>query len=78
MTPEEYLRLLRDEISCVTMDSKIDDTKASLTPLTKLFKLAPAPLLKDPNFGKYVTLLQIQAMMGRKEFKLPEPIAFRV
>jgi hypothetical protein len=74
MTPEEYLQFVRDEIACVTMDSKIDKTRVSLTPITKLLQQAPPELLRDPSFGKYVTLLQMQAMMGKKEYRLPEPL----
>jgi len=77
MTPEEYLRFLTDEIACATMDAKIDGSRVSLTPITRLLQQAPPELLRDPSFGKLVTILQMQAMMGKKEYRLPEPLGFR-
>ncbi len=77
MTPEEYLQFVRDEIACVTMDSKIDKSRVSLTPITKLLQQAPPSVLRDPAFARYLMILQLKAMVGRKEFRLPEPLAFR-
>jgi hypothetical protein len=63
MTPQEYLKFLEAEICCVTQASKIDSTRASWEPSMKLLAKAPASLLADKSFGRYVTLLQIKAMM---------------
>jgi len=41
MTPEEYLHFVRDEIACVDIDAKLDGTRVSWTPITKLLKQAP-------------------------------------
>ncbi len=77
MTPEEFLKPVRDEMYRVTADEVIDSSRITLKPSTDLFVKAPGPsLLRDPNFGRYVTILQIQALKGRREFKLREPFAF--
>lgn len=78
MNHEEFFALLADELPCVNMDSKIDDARVSLTPIMNLLKEAPPDLRTQPGFTRLVMLYQMQALMGRKQMRLSEPVAFRI
>ena len=66
MTSDEFIQLVKDEICCVTVDSKIDGTRATWKPSTELFSKAPQSVLRDPELGKKVLLLQLEALMKPK------------
>jgi len=61
------IRLYQDEICAVNADSIRGKTTVSLAPSTKLLSQIPVELLRDRDFARMLTTLQLASMIEHPE-----------